>query len=84
MQIQLSPINWGEWKIAPEYKKYQITEDKFYQMNRKQRLKSITRFNNIQVKAPKYDGSIGNKNCTNTDTNKITITADLAALCTQR
>ena len=80
VQIQLSLINQGEWEVAPEYKEYQITEEKFYQMNKKQRLKFITRFNNIEVKTPEYDGSIGNKNYTNTDTNKITITAELSGI----
>ena len=29
VQIQLSLINQGERKVAPEYKEYQITEEKF-------------------------------------------------------
>ena len=49
-------------------------------MNKEQRLTFITRFNNIEVKAPKYDGSIGNKNYTNTDTNKMTITPELSGI----
>ena len=76
LQIQLSLINQGEWKIASEYKEYQTSEDKFYQMNKDQRLKFIT--NNTEVKKPEYDESIGNKNYTNTDTNKITITVELS------
>ena len=48
-------------------------------MNKEQRLKFFTRFNNT-VKAPEYDGSIGNKKYTNTDTNKITITAELSGI----
>ena len=76
VQIQLSVINQGEWKVAPEYKEYQIAAEKFYQMNKEQGLKFFTRFNNIEVKTPEYDGSMGNKNYTNTDTNKMTITAE--------
>ena len=49
-------------------------------MNKEQRLKFLTRFNNTEVKVPKYDGSIGNKNYTNTDTNKMTITAELSGI----
>ena len=49
-------------------------------MKKEQRLKFITRFNNTEVKAPKCDGSIGNKNYTNTDTNKMTITAELSGI----
>ena len=67
-------------KVAPENKEYQITEDKFYQMNKEQRLKFSTRFNNTGVKAPEYDGSIGNKNYTNTDKNKMT-ELNLAVSC---
>ena len=67
-------------KVAPENKEYQITEDKFYQMNKEQRLKFSTRFNNTGVKAPEYDGSIGNKNYTNTDKNKMTIRAELSGI----
>ena len=55
VQIQLSLINQGERKVAPEYKEYQITEEKFYQMNKEKRLKFITRFNNTEVKTPEYD-----------------------------
>ena len=47
--IQLSLINQGEWKVQPGYKEHQITEDKFYQMNKEQRLKFITRFNNTVI-----------------------------------
>ena len=49
-------------------------------MNKEQRLKFITRCSNIEVKTPEYDGSIGNKNHTNTDTNKMTITAELSGI----
>ena len=80
VQIQLSLINQGERKVAPEYKEYQITEEKFYQMNKEKRLKFITRFNNTEVKTPEYDGSIGNKNYTNTDPNKMTTTAELSGI----
>ena len=77
--IQLSLINQGGWKVQPGYKEHQITEDKFYQMNKEQRLKFITRFNNT-VKAPEYDGSIGNKNYISTVTNKMTITTELSEI----
>ena len=49
-------------------------------MNKEQRLKFSTRFNNTGVKAPEYDGSIGNKNYTNTDKNKMTIRAELSGI----
>ena len=49
-------------------------------MNKEQRLKFSTRFNNAGVKAPEYDGSIGNKNYTNTDKNKMT-ELNLAVSC---
>ena len=34
LQMQLSLINQGEWKIASKYREYQISEDKLYQMNK--------------------------------------------------
>ena len=34
----------------------------------------------MEFKAPDSDGSIGNKNYTNTNTNKMTITAELSGI----
>ena len=36
IQIELSIIGQGEWKVAPGYEEFKIAEDKFYQMTAEQ------------------------------------------------
>ena len=49
-------------------------------MNKVQHHRFFTRFNNIEFKVAGNDGYIRNKYHTNTDTNKVTITAELSSI----
>ena len=52
IQIELSLIGQGEWKVSPGYKEFKITEDKFYQMTTEKRLKFKERFNTVEIRRP--------------------------------
>ena len=48
IQIELSLTGQGEWKVAPGYEEFKITEDKFYRMTTEQRLRFKERFSAIR------------------------------------
>ena len=51
-QTELSLTGQGEWKVAPGYEEFKITEDTFYQVTAEQRLRFKERFNTAEVRRP--------------------------------